>query len=314
MQSKNIAFLGKSGTGTTTVAANVAAALAEAGKRVVFIGCGARADASSALRGGRQVQTLYDALHGGVRVRIDATAALRGGQEVQTLYDALHGGTPLRPEALAVEGFKGVRCLEIGAPVVGGCSGRIFRETMALLFRLRLLEAYNPEYILLDIPGDANCEGLTTILGSGHVHQAVLVTRADYAALRTVNELLQALVTLVGEGVPKIAGIVGNDLTGPFEKGIIEDFAGATGVEVLAGVPRSPVVMQSHLLGETVIENAPLALHAYAYRKLARRLMALEGSRRPRPLDAESLKRWAACWAECIYKIDGGFIDKGEAI
>lgn len=286
MTSRNIAFIGKSGSGTSTVAANVAAALAEAGRRVTLIGCGPRAD---------------------------ATANLRGGRPVQSLHDALQAGPGPRPDRLVVAGFKGVRCLEIGAPVAGGCRGRIFRDALDLVSRLRLLDEPCPDFVLLDVPGDSSCDGLTTLLQSGLAHQAVLVTRADFAALRTVNELLGTLATL-SAAAPQLAGMVGNDLAGPFAEAVIDDFAVWTGTEVLARLPRSPVVMQSDLQGETVIESSPLALHAYAWRRLARKLVDLEGDRRPRPLDGAALKAWAAQWAERIYELDGGFIREGEAI
>lgn len=287
MERKGIAFFGKSGVGTTTVAANVAAAMAETGRRIALIGCGRSAD---------------------------STAPLRGGREVQTLHGALLASGPVPPEKLAVFGFKDVLCLEIGAPAMGGCSGSSFRAAVGLLNQLRILDSFGPDLVLFDVPYDTVCDGLTAVLLSGVAQFAVPVTTDDFASLRSVNDLLGALCTLKGAGTPRLAGVVANNLTGPFAGAIVEDFARWTDARVLATVPRSPVVMQSDLLGETVIESAPLALHAYRYRKLARTLLELEKGRRPRPLDPADLKEWSSRWAERIYELDGGFIREGEAI
>lgn len=287
MQPRRIAFFGKSGVGTTSVATNVAASLAEMGRRVTMVGGGPRGD---------------------------STVSLRGGRELQTLHSALVAASSARPEVLAIDGFKGVRLLEIGAPAVGGCSGRTFGEALALASRLRLLEECPADFILFDFPADAVCDGLTTILASGLIDLAVAVTTADFASLRAVNDLLGALASSPGKSLPRLAGLVGNDLTGPFAEAVIGDFATATGIELLTTVPRSAVAMQSDLLGETVIEAAPLAIHAYKYRRLARKLAVLDRGRRPRPLESQDLKSWAAGWAERIYELDGGFLHTGEAI
>lgn len=50
MPPRQIAFHGRQGVGTTTVVANISAALAEAGHKVVQIGCDGGSDSTATLR------------------------------------------------------------------------------------------------------------------------------------------------------------------------------------------------------------------------------------------------------------------------
>ncbi len=95
---QHIAIYGKGGIGKSTTTSNLSAALAEAGYRVVQIGCDPKSDSTNTLRGGNYLPTVLDSTRNGERVRI---------------------------EDISVVGFKGVVCIEAGGPVPGvGCAGR----------------------------------------------------------------------------------------------------------------------------------------------------------------------------------------------
>ena len=57
---KKIAIYGKGGIGKSTVAANLSAALAESGQRVLQIGCDPKHDSTRLLLNGRVVTTVLD--------------------------------------------------------------------------------------------------------------------------------------------------------------------------------------------------------------------------------------------------------------
>ncbi|MFW5636511.1 MAG: AAA family ATPase, partial [Thermodesulfobacteriota bacterium] len=86
-----IAIYGKGGIGKSTVAANLSAALAESGQRVLQIGC--------------------DPKH-------DSTRLLLDGRAVTTALDYMREVTPMnhRLDDLLHIGYAGVTCAEAGGP------------------------------------------------------------------------------------------------------------------------------------------------------------------------------------------------------
>ena len=99
-----IAVYGKGGIGKSTVSANLSAALACCGKKVLQIGC--------------------DPKH-------DSTRLLHHGQKVETILEYLLN-TPAdeqRPEAVLMNGYNGVGCVEAGGPRPGmGCAGQTLEK------------------------------------------------------------------------------------------------------------------------------------------------------------------------------------------
>lgn len=95
-----IAVYGKGGIGKSTVSANLSAALAAAGKRVLQIGCDQKHDSTRLLMHGREITTVLD-------------------------YIRVTGAADYRAEEILFHGFSGVGCVEAGGPAPGvGCAGR----------------------------------------------------------------------------------------------------------------------------------------------------------------------------------------------
>jgi len=95
---EQIAIYGKGGIGKSTTTSNISAALAEAGYRVIQIGCDPKSDSTNTLRGGNFLPTVLDSIRDGEKVKL---------------------------EDISVQGFKGVLCIEAEGPVPGvGCAGR----------------------------------------------------------------------------------------------------------------------------------------------------------------------------------------------
>ena len=86
--------LWKGGIGKSTAVSNLAAAMAQAGKRVAVVGCDPKADSTRSLMG-RRIPTVLDQLKTGATGEIAFTDS------------------------------RGVRCIEAGGPEPGtGCAGR----------------------------------------------------------------------------------------------------------------------------------------------------------------------------------------------
>ena len=114
-----IAIYGKGGIGKSTLSANLSAALALAGRRVLQIGC--------------------DPKH-------DSTRLLTHGQKPTTALDYMRVSYPLdyKIEDILLQGFCGVGCVEAGGPEPGvGCAGRGIISTFDLLNQFQLKERYD---------------------------------------------------------------------------------------------------------------------------------------------------------------------------
>ncbi len=121
-----IAIYGKGGIGKSTTTANLAAALADEGLRVMQIGCDPKSDSTSLLVHGQEYPTVLD--------------LMRTGDESITLDDMVH------------EGYKGVFCVEAGGPTPGiGCAGRGIITAFEKLEELNAYEIYKPDVVLYDV-------------------------------------------------------------------------------------------------------------------------------------------------------------------
>jgi len=283
----HIALYGKGGVGTSTTAANISAALAESGHRVMQIGFDPRHDSTEILRGEQEVGTIYDALR---------EPARRGGEK-----------------EIIVSGFKGVLCMESGLPVSdAACLGNGSAAVIAFLKERRFLTGLDPDFVIYDISGEALCGCIAASLLNDLAERVFIVSSADFMSISAANNIFRG-ITRHTAGVP-LGGIIANGLTASFAETIMADFALKTGTRIAGTVPRSLVVTQSALFGRTVIEAAPLSNQAYFYRRLARHMVGIHDTFVPVPLSSKELKEWARGWGEMILEMESGVIRGGAGI
>jgi len=277
---KQIAIYGKGGIGKSTTTSNIAAALAEAGYKVVQIGCDPKSDSTNTLRSGNYLPTVLDSTRDGEKVRL---------------------------EDISVVGFKGVVCIEAGGPVPGvGCAGRGINAAVSLLQDLHLFEEYKPDFVLYDVLGDVVCGGFAVPIREGLADKVYVVSSSDFMAIYAANNLFKAITKYASTGGAQLGGIIANSLNAPYAKSLIDDFADRTGANVVGYVPRSVTVAQSELYGKTVIEAHPNSAQADVYRVLARRIVEDTQTVVPRPLNVTDLRDWAREWGDKILKQEEG--------
>ncbi|MBR4322222.1 nitrogenase iron protein NifH [Treponema sp.] len=285
---KHIAIYGKGGIGKSTTTSNISAALAEAGYKVIQIGCDPKSDSTNTLRGNNYLPTVLDSLRSGNKV---------------SLSD------------ISVSGFKNVLCIESGGPVPGvGCAGRGINAAVTLLQELHLFEEFKPDYVLYDVLGDVVCGGFAVPIRDGITDRAYVVSSSDFMAVYAANNLFKAINKYAPTGGARLGGVIANSITAGYSREIIDDFTKRTGTSVAGYIERSIVVQQSELYGKTVIEANPTSPQADLYRKLAKHIAENENLVVPNPLGVTELRDWAREWGDKLYDLNGGVVRGAEGL
>lgn len=290
----HIALYGKGGVGKTTLAANISASMVEAGFTVVLVGCDAKADSAVLLNSGLPIPNVLDQLRNKSAITIDSI---------------MHSG------------FKGVNLVELGDPGYSGvftfCG---ISSAIKEMKRLQIFEQINPDFVLYDISGDSSTTALHAVIRQVELTRICVVTTADYKALQVVNDAFTFLEQHnSGSNIPlPMGGLILNSITSSFEEAFVNDFAFHTNARTIGKVPRSLVVRQCELYGNTVIESKPRSNQSYYYRRLANQIVDSVGTiysgNLPQPMSAERLRAWSLEWADRIYALENGLVTDGAAI
>ncbi|MDR0708527.1 MAG: AAA family ATPase [Spirochaetaceae bacterium] len=280
---RHIAIYGKGGIGKSTTTSNISASLAEAGYKVIQIGCDPKSD---------------------------STSVLRGNDYLPTVLDSMREGGKVHMEDISRVGYRGVLCIESGGPVPGvGCAGRGINAAVTLLQELNLFEEFKPDFVLYDVLGDVVCGGFAVPIRDGITDRVYVVSSSDFMAIYAANNLFKAINKYAPSGGAKLGGIIGNGLSAGYSQSIIEDFAKKTGATTAGFIPRSLTVSQSELYGKTVIEANPDTEHARLYRALAKAVAENENLVVPSPLGAAELRSWAREWGDKIFNLEQGIVE-----
>lgn len=244
-----LAIYGKGGIGKSTCTANLSAALASLGKRVIQIGCDPKAD---------------------------STINLLGGQPLQPVMDYLreHDDEPDRIEQISKVGFGGILCIETGGPTPGlGCAGRGIITTFSLLEELDLFRKFKPDAVLYDVLGDVVCGGFAAPIREGYAHDVLIVTSGEKMALYAANNINKAVKNFEDRSYAKVKGVIMNRRSVENEEEKIRAFAESAGLEIAADIPRSADIIKYEDMGMTVIEGDPECETAKRFFELAQRLI-----------------------------------------
>ena len=237
-----IAIYGKGGIGKSTISANVSAALAEMGYRVLQIGCDPKHDSTRLL----------------LRGKIPITVL----QYIKTVLPAER-----RPEDIMYRGYGNVACIEAGGPDPGvGCAGRGIITTFELLEALGIRSSLF-DITLYDVLGDVVCGGFAVPIRKEYADAVYIVTSGEYLSLYAANNILRGIKNFT-ETNGRVAGIIYN-ARGLHEEDRVKRFAEAVHLPVIAHIPRSEIFARAEQEGCTVIEQYPETPEAGIFRTLA---------------------------------------------
>lgn len=243
---KVIAIYGKGGIGKSSTASNMAAACAEAGNKVMIIGCDPKSDSS---------------------------ITLLGGKRIPTILDLLREGVDIKEEDVVFEGYAGVKCVEAGGPEPGiGCAGRGIIVAIQKLKSISGNLLKEQDLIIYDVPGDIVCGGFVAPVRKGYVNEAYVLTSGEYMPLYAANNICKGLSKI---GMP-LSGVICNSRNVSREEEIVNKFAEEIGSQLMAFIPKSQIVQDCERDGFSVMEKAPDSEIAEVYRKLIKAILKNE--------------------------------------
>ncbi len=262
---RQIAIYGKGGIGKSTTTQNLAAALAENGKKLMIVGCDPKADSTRLILGGLVRQTVLDTMRD-------------QDEEDVALEDFLYTG------------FGGICAVESGGPEPGvGCAGRGIVTAINLLERLG---AYTPEldYVLYDVLGDVVCGGFAMPIREGKAQEIYIVCSGEMMSLYAANNICKGIRRYAASGKTKLGGLICNSRLVDRERELVEEFARQLNTQLLYFLPRDNIVQHAELQRKTVIEYAPDSAQAAEYRNLAGALEENRAFTVPEPVTNEELE------------------------
>ncbi len=239
----------KGGVGKTTTTVNVAAALAQAGKRVLVIDLDPQGNASTALGIGHS----------------DGT---------QGVYEVLIEGQPLQAVVQKATSVDGVWCIPSTMDVAGceielvGLSEREFRLRTALRHHA---EVEHYDFILIDCPPSL---GLLTVNAFTAATEVLIPIQCEYYALEGLTQLMRNITLIQAHLNPqlRVSTILMTmyDARTRLSAQVAAEVRSHFGELVLkTSVPRSVRISEAPSHGETVLTYDPSSVGALSYREVA---------------------------------------------
>jgi nitrogenase iron protein NifH len=265
MSIRQVAIYGKGGIGKSTTTQNLTAALAEAGKQILVVGCDPKADSTRLLLGGLHQKTVLDTIR-------DSRLEVTLGHLVKT-------------------GWGGIRCVESGGPEPGvGCAGRGIITSIDMLENLGAY-ADDLDYVFYDVLGDVVCGGFAMPIREGKAKEIYIVASGEMMALYAANNICKGIKKYATKGEVRLGGIICNSRDVDNEQPLLRAFAAELGSRLVYFIPRDNIVQRAEINRKTVIHYKSDSAQAREYRALARAIDQNASFTIPEPLPQERLEQ-----------------------
>ena len=263
---RQAAIYGKGGIGKSTTTQNLVAALAEAGKKVMIVGCDPKADSTRLI------------LHAKAQNSVMELAAEAGSVEDLELEDVLSVG------------YGGIKCVESGGPEPGvGCAGR------GVITAINFLEeegAYDEDldFVFYDVLGDVVCGGFAMPIRENKAQEIYIVCSGEMMAMYAANNIAKGIVKYANSGSVRLAGLICNSRNTDREDELIMALAARLGTTMIHFVPRNNVVQHAEIRRMTCVEYDPTHKQSDEYRALASKINNNTNFVIPTPIEMEELE------------------------
>ena len=263
---RQCAIYGKGGIGKSTTTQNLVSALAEAGKKVMIVGCDPKADSTRLI------------LHAKAQTSVMEMAAQAGTVEDLELEDVLSVG------------YRGIKCVESGGPEPGvGCAGR------GVITAINFLEeegAYEEDldFVFYDVLGDVVCGGFAMPIRENKAQEIYIVCSGEMMAMYAANNIAKGIVKYANSGGVRLAGLICNSRNTDREDDLIVALAAKLNTQMIHFVPRDNIVQHAEIRRMTVIEYDPKCKQADEYRALAQKIINNKMFNIPTPCTMDELE------------------------
>ena len=243
-----IAVYGKGGIGKSTTISNLSVALANKGLKVMQIGCDPKADSTTNLHDGSEINTVLDL----VRERKDN----------------------FELDEMVVEGYKGILCVEAGGPTPGmGCAGRGIIAALEKLEQKGAYETYKPDVVFYDVLGDVVCGGFSMPMRAGYADKIFIITSGEYMAIHAAINIATAIDNFKDRGYASLGGVILNKRNVKNEEEKVNEFIENIDSKLVGMLDRDEIVVVAEEDKKTVLEAFPESLMAKEYEVLADNLL-----------------------------------------
>lgn len=243
-----IAVYGKGGIGKSTTISNLSVALANKGLKVMQIGCDPKADSTTNLHDGSEINTVLDL----VRDRKD----------------------DFKLDEMVVEGYKGILCVEAGGPTPGmGCAGRGIIAALEKLEQKGAYETYKPDVVFYDVLGDVVCGGFSMPMRAGYADKIFIITSGEYMAIHAAINIATAIDNFKDRGYASLGGVILNKRNVKNEEEKVNEFIENIDSKLVGTLDRDEIVVVAEEDKKTVLEAFPESLMAKEYEVLADNLL-----------------------------------------
>ncbi len=268
---KRIAFYGKGGIGKSTVSANVAAAMAEQGLRVLLIGCDPKADSSRTLL----------------------------GRKIPSVLQVLQENSEPGLTSLLFTGYAGVTCVESGGPKAGvGCAGRGIITALEELKYHKVFEQ-SWDIIIYDVLGDVVCGGFSVPMRDGFVDEVYIVTSSEFMSLYAANNILHSVGHFRESSDLSFGGLIHNHRSSFIDRNAAGRYAVQVGARICGEIPCFDEIIAAELQAKTVLEAFPASAASGSFRKLAESILSLSDPPQPKALEDDQMEDFiAGIWKE----------------
>lgn len=271
-QMLKIAFYGKGGIGKSTIAANVSAAYAGQGKKVLHIGCDPKADSTRVLTEKRIPSVLEQ-------------------------IEKIHG--ELKENDLVFPGKYGVCCAESGGPGAGmGCAGLGITSAVNELERLNILSR-SWDLVVYDVLGDVVCGGFSVPMRRHYADKVYIVTSADYMSLYAANNIMKGCQRYSDNEKKLAAGLILNHIKNDRDMRIGKKFSEYTGLPVAAFFKECSEMQEADYQNALFTELFPESENTREISRLIGRIMEVDGEQDIHPMDEEEMENFRK---EMIYE------------
>ena len=243
-----IAVYGKGGIGKSTTISNLSVALANKGLKVMQIGCDPKADSTTNLHDGSEINTVLDL----VRERKD----------------------DFKLDEMVIEGYKGILCVEAGGPTPGmGCAGRGIIAALEKLEQKGAYETYKPDVVFYDVLGDVVCGGFSMPMRAGYADKIFIITSGEYMAIHAAVNIATAIDNFKDRGYASLGGVILNKRNVKNEEEKVNEFIENIDSKLVGMLDRDEIVVVAEEDKKTVLEAFPESLMAKEYEVLADNLL-----------------------------------------